>query len=390
MKRLILIISLIIICTGCFNYSELNDYAIATGMAIDKSDDGYEVSTLISNSPKSNEKNYTTVVCSGKGKTIYEAIKEIGLISPKELYIGHLSILIISDSVAKDGINSVLEFLLQEPRSKKNFYIALSKGNKAKDVLSITSPLTDFPSQNLATNLKATTNLQGSISAIDFNTLLYKLVNKGVDLTLNGFVIVGDIKNGVKESNMETNKPASYIKLTNQAIFKDDKLIAWANKNESRGINIINDKIHEMYIKVKCDDGYIVVDTNTLETKKSVDKKGNVRLNTTGKASISEITCDIDLTRPSNIKRIENKVNNKIKELESKAINLSKKNSTDIFGIGLMYYQDYPDSYNKIKDYDKFYKNVKFKSNVDIKINTSGSIKQSLKNIEGSKYEEDN
>lgn len=390
MKRLILIISLIIICTGCFNYSELNDYAIATGMAIDKSDDGYEVSTLISNSPKSNEKNYTTVVYSGKGKTIYEAIKEIGLISPKELYIGHLSILIISDSVAKDGINSVLEFLLQEPRSKKNFYIALSKGNKAKDVLSITSPLTDFPSQNLATNLKATTNLQGSISAIDFNTLLYKLVNKGVDLTLNGFVIVGDIKNGVKESNMETNKPASYIKLTNQAIFKDDKIIAWANKNESRGINIINDKIHEMYIKVKCDDGYIVVDTNTLETKKSVDKKGNVRLNTTGKASISEITCDIDLTRPSNIKRIENKVNNKIKELESKAINLSKKNSTDIFGIGLMYYQDYPDSYNKIKDYDKFYKNVKFKSNVDIKINTSGSIKQSLKNIEGSKYEEDN
>ena len=390
MKRLILIISLIIICTGCFNYSELNDYAIATGMAIDKSDDGYEVSTLISNSPKSNEKNYTTVVYSGKGKTIYEAIKEIGLISPKELYIGHLSILIISDSVAKDGINSVLEFLLQEPRSKKNFYIALSKGNKAKDVLSITSPLTDFPSQNLATNLKATTNLQGSISAIDFNTLLYKLVNKGVDLTLNGFVIVGDIKNGVKESNMETNKPASYIKLTNQAIFKDDKLIAWANKNESRGINIINDKIHEMYIKVKCDDGYIVVDTNTLETKKSVDKKGNVRLNTTGKASISEITCDIDLTRPSNIKRIENKVNNKIKELESKAINLSKKNSTDIFGIGLMYYQDYPDSYNKIKDYDKFYKNVKFKSNVDIKINTSGSIKQTLKNIEGSRYEEDN
>ncbi len=95
MKRLILVISLIIVCTGCFNYNELNDYAIATGMAIDKADDGYEVSMLISNSPKSSEKNYTTVVYSGKGKTIYEAIKQIGLISPKELYIGHLSILII-------------------------------------------------------------------------------------------------------------------------------------------------------------------------------------------------------------------------------------------------------------------------------------------------------
>ena len=390
MKRLILVISLIIVCTGCFNYNELNDYAIATGMAIDKADDGYEVSMLISNSPKSSEKNYTTVVYSGKGKTIYEAIKQIGLISPKELYIGHLSILIISDEVAKEGITSSIEFLLQEPRSKKNFYVALSKDNKAKDVLSITSPLTDFPSQNLATNLKATTNLQGSVSAIDFNTLLYKLINRGVDLTLNGFTIVGDIKDGVKESNMETNKPSSYIKLTNQAIFKDDKLITWSNKNESRGINIINDKIHEMYVRVKCDDGYIVVDTNTLETKKSVDKKGNVKLNTKGKASISEITCDIDLAKPSNIKKIEKKVNNKLKDLELKAIKLSKKYSTDIFGIGLMYYQNYPHNYNKIKDYDKFYKNSKFKTSVDIKINTSGSIKQTLKNIERSNYEKDN
>ena len=389
MKRLI-IISLIIICTGCFNYSELNDYAIITGMSIDKSDNEYEVSMLISNSPKSNKKNYTTVVYSGKGKTIYEAVKQIGLISPKELYIGHLSILIISDEVAKEGITSSIEFLLQEPRSKKNFYVALSKDNKAKDVLSITSPLTDFPSQNLATNLKATTNLQGSVSAIDFNTLLYKLINKGVDLALNGFTIKGDIKDGVKESNMETNKPSSYIKLTNQAIFKGDKLITWSNKDESRGINIINDKIHEMYIKVKCDDGYIVVDTNTLETKKNVDKKNSVKLNTKGKASISEITCNINLAKSSNIKKIEKKVNNKIKDLELKAIKLSKNYSTDIFGIGLMYYQDYPHNYNKIKDYDKFYKNIKFKTNVDIKINTSGSIKQTLKNIEGSNYEKDN
>ena len=172
--------------------------------------------------------------------------------------------------------------------------------------------------------------------------------------------------------------------------FKNDKLIAWANKNESRGINIINDKIHEMYIKVKCDNGFIVVDTNTLETKKSVDKEGIVKLNTKGKASISEITCNIDLAKPSNIKKIEKKINNKIKDLELKAIKLSKKYSTDIFGIGLMYYQDYPHNYNKIKNYDKFYKNIKFKTSVDIKINTSSSIKQTLKNIEGSNYEKDN
>ena len=382
MKRIILLINLIIICSGCFNYNELNNYAIATGMAIDINKDKYEVSVLISNSPKSSNassgKDYTTVVYSGKGKTIYEAIKHIGLISPKELYIGHLSVLIISEDVAKKGINDSIEFLLEEPRSKKNFYVALSKDSKAKEVLSITSPLTDFPSQNLSSNIKNTSALQGSVSAIDFNTLLYKLVNKGTDLSLNGFSIVGDVKDEIKKSN--TDK--AYIKLSPLAIFKGDKLKYWTTEDESNGINIINNKIKELHLKLDCDNGSIIINTQILETKKAIDKKGIVTLNAKGKASINEVSCDIDLTKQDNIRKIENKINNKIKKLESNAIKLSKKYSTDIFGIGLMYYQDYPDEYNKIKNYDKFYNNIKFKTKVDIKINTYGSLKQSLERIE--------
>jgi len=376
-------------CSGCFNYSELNDYAIATGMAIDKINNGYEVSFLISNLPKSNNtsggKDYRTVVYSGTGKTILEAVKQVGLISPKELYIGHLSVLIISDSVAKDGINPVLEFLLQEPRSKKNFQVAISKSNKAKDILSITSPLTDFPSQNLATNLKTTSNLQGSVNATDFNTVLYKLINNGIDLTLNGFYIVGDIKSGAKNSNMETNKPNAYIKLAPLSIFKDDKLVGWANKNESKGINIINNNIKELYLNIKCDTGYVVVNTENIETKKYIDKNGNITINTNGKASINEINCNIDLTNQKNINKLEKKVESKIKKLELEAIKLSKKYNSDLFGIGLIYYGKYPKKYKNISSFNEFYNTTKFKINNNFKISSSGSIKQTLERIENEK-----
>ena len=389
MKKLVLIISLIIMCTGCFNYNELNDYAIATGMAIDRTNNGYEVSMLISNLPKSSNtqggKDYRTVVYSGKGKTIYEAIKQIGLISPKELYIGHLSILIISDSVAKKGINSSLEFLLEEPRSKKNFQVAIAKDSKAKDILSITSPLTDFPSQNLATNLKVTTTLQGSVSTTDFNTVLYKLINNGIDLTLSGFHIVGSISKGVKNSNMETNNPKAYIKLSPLAIFKGDKLVNWASINQSKGINIINNNIKELYLNIKCNNGYIVVNIEDIDTKKYINKNGNITIKTKGKSSISEINCNLDLTNQDNINKIEKKIENKIRKLELEAITLSKKYNTDIFGIGILYYGKYPKQYNSIKNYDTFYKNIKFNIKNDIKINTSGSIKQTLERIENEK-----
>ena len=40
---------------GCFNYKELNNYAIVTALSIDVSDKGYEVSALITNATKENE-----------------------------------------------------------------------------------------------------------------------------------------------------------------------------------------------------------------------------------------------------------------------------------------------------------------------------------------------
>ena len=99
MKKIIVFTLLFLLC-GCYDYKELNDYSIVTGIAIDKSNDKYEVSVLISNSSKSStetdSKESNVVVYTGKGTSLYEAFKDIGLISPKEIYIGSFSILIIS------------------------------------------------------------------------------------------------------------------------------------------------------------------------------------------------------------------------------------------------------------------------------------------------------
>lgn len=389
MKKLILI-SLMFLLSGCYNYKELNNYAIATGMAIDYTNDKYEVSLLIANSPQSTSESsseYKTVIYSGKGYTIAEAIKDIGLISPKELYIGHLSIVVLSENAAKKGLSKSLDFLLQEPKSKKNFYVALAKDNKAKNILSITSPLTDFPSQTLADNIESTQYLQGSVVAIDFNTLMYEMINPGINPVLNGFTILGNTKSGAKASNIETTLPKAYIKLSNLGIFNNDKLVAWATKNESRGINIINNNVSELYIRVKCDGGYALVDTEKIKTKREIKRNGSFAIDIQSEGIINEITCDLDLTNKKNIKKIEKKAENKIKELVQEGINLAQSNQTDIFGIGLKYYQEYPEKYKEIQDWDKYFSKLNFETNVSIKLNHTGSIQQGLGKVA---YEEDN
>ena len=52
MKKILLVISLCFILTGCGNYAELDKLAIVTGVAIDKDGDDYEISYLVANSPK--------------------------------------------------------------------------------------------------------------------------------------------------------------------------------------------------------------------------------------------------------------------------------------------------------------------------------------------------
>ena len=390
MKKIILLISVILLLGGCYNYKELNHYAIATGMAIDydTEEKKYEISLLISNSPKSGTEassGYQTVVYSGKGTSIYDAIKEIGLISPKQIYIGHLSIVILSEDAAREGLLNALDFLLEEPRSKKNFYVALAKDEKAKNILSITTPLTDFPSQTLADNLKSTDYLQGAVVATDFNTLIYYLINDGIDPALNGFKIIGNEKDGAKASNIKTNLPKAYVKLTNLGIFKDDKFIKWTTKNESRGINIMNDSISEFYVETKCKDGNAVIDIENLETKLTVSKDGVVKVKVRGAGLINEITCNVDLSKQEEVDKIEKKAEKKIKSFMREAIKLSKENDVDLFGVGLKYYQDYPKEYKKINNWYEYFNKLEFKLNVNIDLNHTGSVQQSIERIKNEK-----
>ena len=159
MKKYLTILFIILLTSGCWNYRELNEFAIVTGMAVDYQEDKYQLSFLIANGNKNESEQAKTSILTGKGITIYDAFKDISLMSPKELYISHLSVVIISEDVARKGINNLLDYLLRDPQSHQNFYMVIAKNSKAQDILSILSPLSDYPSQNITSNVATSEKL---------------------------------------------------------------------------------------------------------------------------------------------------------------------------------------------------------------------------------------
>lgn len=390
MKKIILSLILLLTLTGCWNYNELNDFSIVSGVAIDKSEDEYEMSVLISNSPKSNSSESNSsesqvVVYSGKGDSIFSALKQIGLISPSELYFGSFSVLVISEEVAKDGINNAIDFFVRYPNSRKNFYVVLSKDSKAKDTLKIMTPLSSFPSQKITDNVKSTTELQGIIASKNFNDLLSTILTQGTELSINCIEIVGNVEEGSSKENIEASEPKTYTKLGNLGIFKDDKLVEWANRDESLGINMINGAIKEMFLDIEYNDGYVVIDSTSFSSNVKAMLKDDlpiIDINLSGEARIVEVEGDVDLEDSKVIEEIQKKANKKIKKRVNLAIDLAIENKTDIFGFGQMFYQEYPKYFKKQKkEWNNNLDKIKINISSDLMLKNKVSSKTSLEEI---------
>lgn len=379
MKKIIIII-ICLMLTGCFNYKELNNYAIVTGLSIDKSDNGYEVSALITNAIKENENKTNISVVSGKGKSIYSAIKDINLKIPKELYLSHLNVIIISEEVAKDGMKPILDYLVREPESHQSYYLIISKDTKAKNALSILDPIANFPSENIYSNLENSRDLQSKIIYDKVNQYIGKVLEKGIHPILNSLIIVGSSEKGSNTEEQNNVELKNYIMLDNLAIFKNDKLVDYADSDESVGINILLDNIDEIYIEIPCNKSNIILSSNSLNTKTKVNKQ-SVNINVDINSKINELGCDIKLNN-NNLKKIEKDAEEKIINQIKKALQLSINNKTDIYGYGTRLYKKDYIYFNTIEDWDEYFTNLKFNINVDVKIKDKGSANNTIGVIE--------
>lgn len=383
----ILLIPFLFIITGCWNYRELNQLAITTAMAIDLTDDGeeYRVSILIANG-KNNQTNNRegqsqTVVYSGQGKTISRAFKEINLQIPKIPYIGHLGVVVISEDVANKGMGGILDYLLRNPESVKRFYLILAKDDSAEDVIKVLSPLETFPGQNITTNIAISNEQEAISTAITYSKFVENFLKDGKDPSLPTITIRGKPDKGSSDKNLETADIKTNTVLGPIALFKGDKLVHFATKDESRGMNIITKQIDEMIVDYTCDGGSIVVNLTNMSSDINVDLKNDKiksSISVKAEGAIQEITCDKNIQENDVILEIENRVEQEVRKKMEKAVKTTQEYQSDIFGIGNLIYKKYPTYFREIKDWHDMYPSVSFDYHVDIQLSTKGSVEKTI------------
>lgn len=389
---LLFMFSISLLFTGCWNYHELSDLAIISSVGIDKTEEGYKLSMLVSNTiDTSSSDNSTgkTTLLTGSGKTINNAVNDIKSKSSKDIYLGHLSLLLISEEVAKEEIYDIVEALLRDPESAKKVKLVLAKDVSANTLLKTLSPLDNFPSENILSNIDNSIQILG----ISYNTYLsnfiYKIINYGYDNIIPSVTLDGDTNKIDDPEEIKKVETDFNTKVSDIGIFKDYKLIDYANLNESKSINILTNKATSLTLSDRCYkdlDKYITIRINDPKTK--IDLKldnNNIKyiFSITAKAKIDETDCKLELRDNKIITNIENSMKSRIYEIVKETIDKTQNIKTDIFGLGnILYKKDYKLWKNLEYNWDEIYSNLDYKINIDLKLDKKGTLETTLKEEE--------
>lgn len=129
------------LCTGCWDYTEVNMQDYVFGLSVDKQGDEYSVciETLeVKGSPE--EGSSAGIVTKTRGTNLFDAIRSAITHAGKKLYWGHFQLAIIGESVAKEELAEILDVFSRAQDVYLNVAVVVAHGTSAENVLSAKLP----------------------------------------------------------------------------------------------------------------------------------------------------------------------------------------------------------------------------------------------------------
>ena len=212
--KIFIIIIFLFTLSGCYNYKEINNYAIVSGVSIDKNDDDvnkYKIGVQIMNAKKNEDDNSSLITFyEASGKTIYDALEKIMLDSPKELYLGHNEVIVISEELLKEeNPLNYLDYFMRDPESEKDAVVMTSKEKKASNILKVITPLETIPSRNLKATLSVADNFSGILTVVTIDEFISDLSNPKTEAIIPSVKIEGKVKKGEMMDNIQNSDPTT-------------------------------------------------------------------------------------------------------------------------------------------------------------------------------------
>ena len=351
MKKILIIILTLLLCTGCFDYKEINDLAIINAIGVDYEDDEYIITLEILNDQidKDSSKitSYTKV---GHGKNLTSAIENAADKLSKQLIFNHIKLMILSKSIIEEKFENIIDLFLRNTYFRENFYVISATKNKPETLLNHTTNEAPIASTAITDTLESIRYSSNTNILKKFDEMVEEVITYGIDtcfsnITLKDNEFIVDGMSIFNNYSYKSNLSNEYIKIYNLLTDNFDRptyTINYDNLSFTTAIN--NGKIN-----TEIKSGTINITGNLMGRIIDNDPKYNIR-------------------DPKNLERIDNDFTNLLNKKISEFIKVLQDNNSDILGITRNYYKK-----TRTKDKDYWLK-LDIKSNIKFNINKKGLI----------------
>lgn len=380
-KKIIIMLISLFLLTGCFDYKEMSDLAFVSALAIEKIDNEYKLTVQINNITNTINDTGTdaakSLVLSGYGKTLLDAIRDMSDKTPRTLYFSQAKVVILDDSVLiKEELNDIIDLLLRDIEISLNYYIVTCINNNPEDILSSLSP---FESNTVSDITKTTENserLNGIGEQLTIRDFARKYLSYGIENIYTDIELTNNEENADNSEYLKDTKPSKLTFVKDMVTINNNDEIYILSKDEAFGYNFLKNNLNNPVITLSCKDKEYTVEINNPKTKISFDKDNkSFIIESNVNTSIHDYNCNMDLHKESTTKYIKESVNNEVNKYINSTIESIIKNRSDYVGFGNILYKNYPKYFDfKNNNWNEEINNYNFKTKIKVNIIKQGNL----------------
>lgn len=372
--NIILLFLLLLNLSGCWNYREVDKFSIVAGISIDKGiNEKIELSVEIIEISSGRETKLESKIITAEGNSLFDAIRNVISIAGKRLYWSHAKIMILSKSIASEGVFEILEWFSRDAETRLDVEILISTEESAKEIFMSDKPLGNILSYTLLDTFENQVNLSKTPTT---DILLFDIESniKGNSIVLPVISLKRENKKNIPQIN-------------GCAIIKEDKLAGFLNGEETKDLLFIKNQIKGGILveEMKTENKPVPVSLEIFKNKTKVTPEiknkeiiFNINIETT--VAVDEVNGKGNFFDEKGIKKLEQNASNNLKKRTEALIKkLQQDYGADIFGFSSKLREDKVQTYKNVSNnWSETFKNLKVNIKAKVIIKNSGLLSKNI------------
>ncbi|MEI2397306.1 Ger(x)C family spore germination protein [Paenibacillus phytohabitans] len=390
-----------VLLSGCWDDRELNELGVTSGSAYDWENNEWKATYQVINpssgasgmggSGGGSTSSPPFVTYTVKGRTIMEAIERSNLTSTREMFFSHSRITVIGESLAKHGINQLIDMFLRKQDARETVYVFISKG-EAGDILDQLMQLTKNQGAGIQLMIEQESRLLSFYPGTRLFELAMALSSESGSAVLPEILLTGpDIMDETSETG-RTDLP-SRLALGRLGVIKGEKFVGWLSQKQAFGLSFMTDNIKTATIAFasqprksdKLDASFILQNSRTTVHPVWAKDHFIMDIDIKGSGVLTELGSVMDLNDRKAISEMEESLERQVLDLVNNSWTEVKKLGADVTGFAVRVHRSDRKRWKQIekdKSWDSVFQEIEIRPHVSFQIERTGLSNKSFKSVQ--------